>query len=206
MLTEEFNERCSRSLQHDILLQIYELPHGPNLSLARTEFGPNFGMLIFIWPYAIFCSHIPSTPILKLQPCRSSICKPSFIPSAVPALARGPPSQWRLGAFIFCWRRLTGWRQWSLPGRESSVSVWLFYTLAFRKEGLYLSFYFPRERLPCWPFRKSRAQHLLIPLGERYIISSTRSVFPKQSIMPQRHSWSLRVNFPGPVKWIKWNT
>ena len=139
----------------------------------------------------------------------SSNCKPSFISSAVPALVRGPLwtlSQWRLGAFIFCWRRLTGWRQWSLPGRESSVSVWLFYTLAFRKEGLYLSFYFPRERLPCWPFRKSRAQHLLIPLGERYIISSTRSVFPKQSIMPQRHSWSLRVNFPGPVKWIKWNT
>ena len=103
MFPEEFNERCSRSFQHDTLVQIRELPHGPNLSPARTESGPNFGMLIFIWPYATFCSHIPSTPILKLQPCSSSICKHSFIPSAVPALVRGPLSQWWLGFFIFCW-------------------------------------------------------------------------------------------------------
>ena len=87
---------------------------------------------------------------------RSSNCKPSFITSAVPALV--------------------------ISAREGDfVSVWLFYTLAFRKESLYLSFYFPRERLPCWPFRESRAQHLLIPLGERFTLSSSRSVFPKQS-------------------------
>ena len=180
MFPEEFNERCSRSLQHDILVQIHELPQGPNLSPACTESGPNFGMLIFIWPYATFCSHIPSTPILKLQPCRSSICKPSFIPSAVPALTRGPLSQWWLGAFIFCWSRHTGCRQWSLPGRESSASLCLFYTLAFRTASLCLSFYFPRGRLPCWPFRDQRLKSPIssYPTGRKTSYQFFKICFP----------------------------
>ena len=124
MFPEEFNERCSRSLQHDILLQIHELPHGPNLSPACTEFGPNFGML--------------------------------------------------------------------------------FYTLAFRTESLCLSFYFPRERLPCCPFRDQslKSPIFFIPLGERPPISSSKSVFPKQSqYCPKGSSQSI----VGSVKWVKCN-
>ena len=185
MFPEEFNERCSRSLQHDTLVQIRELPHGPNLSPARTESGPNFGMLIFIWPYATFCSHIPSTPILKLQPCSSSICKHSFIPSAVPALVRGPLSQWWLGFFIFCWRQ-TYLMQTVISAREGEFCLCLallhsgFQNREFKLLSRTGSFYFLRERLPCWPFRDQRLKSPIssYPTGRKTSYQFFKICFP----------------------------
>ena len=204
MFPEEFNERCSRSLQHDILVQIHELPQGPNLSPACTESGPNFGMLIFIWPYATFCSHIPSTPILKLQPCRSSICKRSFIPSAVPALTRGPLSQWCLvpsfsaGADI-----LVADNDLCQGGRVLPLFVSSTLWLSEQRVYAWVSTS-PGEDCLADPSgtRDSRAQYLLILLGGRPPISSSKSVFPKQSqYCPKGVSQSI----VGPVKWVKCN-
>ena len=85
-----------------------------------------------------------------------------------------------LGAFIFCWSRHTGCRQWSLPGRESSASLCLFYTLAFRTESLCLSFYFPRGRLPCWPFRDQRLKSPIssYPTGRKTSYQFFKICFP----------------------------
>ena len=58
--------RIVNSLQHDTLVQIYELPQGPNLSPAHTDSGLSFGIIIFIWLNATSLSQVPSSPVPTL--------------------------------------------------------------------------------------------------------------------------------------------
>ena len=131
MFSEEFNQGLS-TLSNMILWCKFMNSHKDQTSPQHTQtLGSALASssssgsmpLLFLRSLQVLSPHsFPKT-------YSSSNCKPSFISSAVPALVRGPLSQWRLGAFIFCWSRLTGWRQWSLPGRESSLSgsstLWL---------------------------------------------------------------------------------
>ena len=116
---------------------------------------------------------------------RSSNCKPSFITSAVPALVRGPLSQWWLGFFIFCWRQ-TYLMQTVISAREGEFCLCLallhsgFQNREFKLLSRTGSFYFLRERLPCWPFRDQRLKSPIssYPTGRKTSYQFFKICFP----------------------------
>lgn len=151
---------------HRVQWRMFKISDPPSYSGANPRTRP------FPRAHSSLAQHGHSHLHLALRhsslPLLYKLLSSNFNPAAftVASLALVPPQallwpcvQYQNGGLVPSFSggdKLTGWRQWSLPWKDSSGSVQISYTLAFKKEGLCLSFSFlcfPRERLLCWPWK-----------------------------------------------------
>ena len=104
---------------------------------------------------------------------RSSNCKPSFITSAVPALARCPLSQWWLNFLL----EQTYWMETAISAREFCLCLALLHS-GFQKGEFILEFLLPQGKTVLLAFQRIKSPASSYPTGRKIYSQFFKICFP----------------------------